>query len=210
MPPFELLLTFFVTTALFAFMPGPAVIYTLARTIASGQKAGLMAVLGIHLGCYVHIFAAAAGLSVLFHAVPALYLAVKLAGAAYLIWLGIGLIRSRPDQSDLVFTTLSQPKGNALGQSAVVEILNPKTALFFVAFLPQFVDASASFPVWLQLTILGFFVNLMFSFADLIYMAFAGVFIERLKKSNRAQRLAQKIGGTFLVGLGIHVALQKN
>jgi threonine/homoserine/homoserine lactone efflux protein len=134
MPSFELLLTFFVTTALFAFMPGPAVIYTLARTIAGGRKAGLLAVLGIHLGCYVHVFAAAAGLSVLFHAVPALYLAVKLAGAAYLIWLGIGLIRSRSERNDLELTHFTQPKGNALGQSAFVEILNPKTALFFVAF----------------------------------------------------------------------------
>jgi threonine/homoserine/homoserine lactone efflux protein len=210
MPSIELLLTFFVTTALFAFMPGPAVIYTLARTVAGGRKVGVMAVLGIHIGCYAHIFAAAAGLSVLFHAVPTLYLAVKLAGAAYLIWLGISLIRSRSDQNDLDLTQFTKPKGNALGQSALVEILNPKTALFFVAFLPQFVDASASLPVWLQFTILGVIVNFMFSFADLVYMAFAGIFIERMKKSNRMQRFAQKIGGTFLVGLGIHVALQRS
>ena len=210
MPSIELLLTFFVTTTLFAFVPGPAIIYTLARTMAGGRKAGAMAVISIHLGCYAHIFAAAAGLSVLFHAVPALYLAVKLAGAAYLIWLGIGLIRSQPDRSNLDLAKFMQPKGNAFGQSALVEILNPKTALFFVAFLPQFVDASASFPVWLQFIILGVFVNIMFSFADLIYMAFAGIFIARLKRSNRMQRLAQKIGGTFLVGLGIHVAMQRN
>ena len=210
MPSFELLLTFFATTALFAFMPGPAVLYTLARTIASGRKAGMMAVLGIHLGCYIHVFAAAAGLSVLFHAVPVLYLAVKLAGAAYLIWLGIGLIRTRPNQQELELPDAQVPQGNALAQSALVEILNPKTALFFLAFLPQFIDTSASFPVWVQFTILGIIVNMMFSFADLVYMAFAGVFIERIKKSNRMQRLTQRAGGAFLVGLGIHVALQRN
>ena len=169
-----------------------------------------MAVLGIHLGCYVHIFAAAAGLSVLFHAVPVLYLAVKLAGAGYLIWLGIGLIRSRTGKNDLDLTKITQPKGNALGQSALVEILNPKTALFFVAFLPQFIDAAATFPVWLQFVILGVIVNLMFSFADLVYMTFAGILVARLKRSNRIQRLAQRIGGTFLVGLGVHVALQRS
>ena len=99
MPSHELLVAFFVTTAIFAYIPGPAMLYATAQTLGGGRSAGLMAALGIHLGCYVHVLAAAAGLSVLFHAVPVLYVAVKLAGAAYLIWLGISLFRSRADST---------------------------------------------------------------------------------------------------------------
>jgi threonine/homoserine/homoserine lactone efflux protein len=210
MPTIELLLTFFATTALFAVMPGPAVIYTVARTIAAGRKAGLLAVAGLHLGCYVHVFAAAAGLSVLFHSVPSIYLTLKLAGAAYLIWLGIGLIRTRARTGEIELPEITLPTGNAFGQSILVEILNPKTAVFFVAFLPQFVDSTAVFPVWLQFVLLGTIVNIIFSISDLVYMSFAGIFVERLRQSGRMQRLAQRIGGTFLVGLGLHVALQRN
>ncbi len=85
MASYELLAAFLVTTALFAYVPGPAMLYTIAQTMARGRAAGLMAVLGIHLGCYIHIVAAVAGLSVLFQAVPWLYLAVKFGGACYLI-----------------------------------------------------------------------------------------------------------------------------
>ena len=81
MPSSELLIAFLITTAIFAYIPGPAMLYAAAQTIARGRRAGLMASLGIHLGCYVHVIAAAAGLSMLFHAVPMLYMLVKLAGA---------------------------------------------------------------------------------------------------------------------------------
>ena len=91
MPPIELLIAFIATTAVFACIPGPAMLYAAAQTIARGRWSGLMAALGIHIGGYAHVLAAAAGLSILFHAVPALYLIVKLAGAAYLVWLGISL-----------------------------------------------------------------------------------------------------------------------
>ncbi|TIY10680.1 MAG: LysE family translocator, partial [Mesorhizobium sp.] len=85
MPSTELLIAFFATTAIFAYIPGPAMLYAAAQTMARGRWSGLTAALGIHLGGYVHVIAAAAGLSVLFHAVPTLYVAVKLAGALYLI-----------------------------------------------------------------------------------------------------------------------------
>ncbi len=97
MPSTELLIAFLATTAVFAYIPGPAMLYAAAQTIARGRWSGLMAALGIHLGGYAHVFAAAAGLSILFHAVPVLYMAVKLAGAAYLVWLGIALFRARAD-----------------------------------------------------------------------------------------------------------------
>jgi threonine/homoserine/homoserine lactone efflux protein len=209
MPSTDLLAAFFVTTAIFAYIPGPAMLYTVAQTLARGRFAGIMAMLGIHLGCYVHVLAAAAGLSVLFHAVPTLYLIVKLGGAAYLCWLGISLFRARPQGDAEALPAVAAKSGRrALIESVTVEVLNPKTALFFIAFLPQFVDASAAFPVWLQFVILGTVVNVMFSSADLVCVLLAGALVKRLRRSGSAQRLMQRAGGAVLVGLGVRLALQ--
>jgi threonine/homoserine/homoserine lactone efflux protein len=210
MPSTELLIAFFLTTAIFAYIPGPAMLYAAAQTIARGRWSGLMAAFGIHLGGYVHVFAAAAGLSVLFHAVPMLYLAVKFCGAAYLVWLGISLFRAKVN-GDVSMPGVEQKSARrAFLESISVEVLNPKTAIFFMAFLPQFIDASAAFPVWLQFVLLGTIVNLMFSSADLVCVFLAGVVIGRLRRSSHAQRLMQRAGGTILVGLGVHLALQKS
>jgi threonine/homoserine/homoserine lactone efflux protein len=190
MPSTELLIAFFITTAIFAYIPGPAMLYAAAQTIARGRWSGLMAAFGIHLGGYVHVFAAAAGLSVLFHAVPVLYLAVKFCGAAYLVWLGISLFRAKVN-GDVTMPGVEQKSARR-------------------AFLPQFIDTSAAFPVWLQFVLLGTMVNLMFSSADLACVILAGAVVTRLKRSSHAQRLMQRAGGTILVGLGVHLALQKS
>lgn len=210
MPSLELLLAFWATTAIFAFMPGPALLYVAARTVAGGRYAGLMAALGLHLGGYLHVFAAAAGLSVVFHAVPTLYMAVKLFGAAYLVWLGIAMFRARTE--GVVVPAGVQPRSGrrAFAESATVEMLNPKAALFYLAFLPQFVDPSAGFPVWVQFALLGTAVNLTFSFADLVAVMLAGTLTSRLRRSDRARRIAQRIGGSILVALGIHLAVQRS
>ncbi|WP_275788304.1 LysE family translocator [Pararhizobium gei] len=209
MPSTELLLTFFVTTAIFAYIPGPAMLYAAAQTMAHGRRGGMLASLGIHLGCYVHVVAAATGLSVLFHAVPMLYMVVKLAGAAYLIWLGISLFR-RKTEGETALPAIGPKSGRrAFIESITVEVLNPKTAIFFVAFLPQFVDASATLPAWAQFLVLGTIVNLMFSSADIVCVLMAGALTRRLRRSNGVQRLVQKLGGGILVGLGAHLALQR-
>lgn len=208
MPSTTLLLAFLTTTAIFAFIPGPAMLYVAAQTLARGRWSGLMAALGVHLGCYVHVLAAAAGLSVLFHAVPMLYLAVKLAGAAYLVWLGIVMFRARMQEPGVVPAGRARSGRRAFAESVTVEVLNPKTALFFLAFLPQFVDASATFPLWLQFLLLGTIVNLIFSSADLVGVILAGAVEKRLRRSSRAQRLMQRAGGALLVGLGFRLALQ--
>ncbi|RWM96956.1 MAG: LysE family translocator [Mesorhizobium sp.] len=211
MPSTELLIAFFVTTAIFAYIPGrPAMLYASAQTMARGRWSGLTAALGIHLGGYVHVLAAATGLSVLFHAVPPLYMAVKLVGALYLIWLGVSLFRAKI-QGNGTFPAIERKSARrAFFESITVEVLNPKTAIFFMAFLPQFIDASATLPVWLQFVVLGTVVNLMFSSADIVCVFLAGAMIARLRRSGRAQRLMQRAGGAVLVGLGVHVALQKS
>lgn len=210
MPSVDILLAFLATTAIFAFIPGPAMLYAAARTMAGGRNAGLMAVLGLHLGAYVHIVAAAAGLSFLFHAVPWVYTLVKLAGAAYLIWLGVGLFRARIAQSETAPQISRKSARKALLESVTVEILNPKTAIFFLALLPQFVDSTAGFPVWLQFAILGTVVNAMFTFADVVGVLLAGLIMARLKQSGTVRKLVQRAGGTILVGLGAHLAFQRS
>ncbi len=208
MPSLEILLTFFVTAAIFAFIPGPAMLYAAARTMAGGRWSGLMASLGLHVGGYVHVAAAAMGLSVIFHAVPVLYMTMKLFGAAYLVWLGISMFRAAVRNSGV---TMIEPKSGrrAFLESATVEILNPKTAIFYLAFLPQFTDPAASLPISLQFVMLGMIVNAMFSAADLVAVLLAGAVTHKFKQSNRVQKLLQRAGGSILVGLGIHLALQK-
>lgn len=210
MPSFELLLAFAAATAIFAFMPGPALLYVAARTMADGRRAGLMASLGLHLGGYLHVFAAAAGLSIVFHAVPILYMAVKLGGAGYLVWLGIAMVRGKPEAAGGAADVPPKSARRAFLQSATVEMLNPKAALFYLAFLPQFVDPSAGFPVWVQFALLGTAVNMTFSFADLVAVMLAGTLMSRLRRSDRAQRVARRIGGSILVALGVHLAVQKS
>ncbi len=201
----DILIAFLATAAIFALMPGPAILYAAARTVAGGRRAGLLASAGIHLGGWLHVIAAAAGLSVLFHAVPPLYLAVKLAGAAYLVWLGLAMIRSR----DAPGAPVAPAPGTAFRQSVLVEVLNPKTALFFLAFLPQFVDPAGGVPVWAQFLILGAVVNLMFLAADLAAVIFASAVVARLKSSGRAGRWMQRAGGAVLVALGARLAVER-
>jgi threonine/homoserine/homoserine lactone efflux protein len=204
------LLAFLIATTAFAWIPGPAMIYTTAQTIAKGKAAGWMAALGIHLGGYVHVAAAALGLAVVFETVPALYVALKFAGALYLCYIGYRLLRSE--------NTITTSLGNlpvistrrAFFQSVTVEALNPKTAIFFVAFLPQFTDESAVLPMWGQFLILGITVNVMFSIPDVFCVLMSSKVMAALRNSNGAQRLAQRLGGILLIGLGLKLAASRN
>ncbi len=208
MASWETLAAFATLTLLVAYFPGPALLYTAAQTIAHGRRAGFMAMLGIHLGCYVHVAAAAFGLSAVFKHVPELYVAVKLAGALYLVWLGIGMIRTKLAQAD---GPVAPPKTvkRALTDSFIVEILNPKVALFFIALLPQFVDPSASLPVWAQFLILGTIVNFAFSSADLATVLGASVVVSRMKQTKAGFAFGRWLGGSLMIGLGVKLATDK-
>jgi threonine/homoserine/homoserine lactone efflux protein len=208
MPSLELILAFAVATLIFAFMPGPAMLYTAAQTVARGRRGGFMAAFGIHCGGYVHVLGATLGLSALFQHVPALYMAVKIAGALYLVWLGVAMIRAKVD-AEAMPTIAARSAGRAFADSVVVEVLNPKAALFFVAFLPQFVDASAAAPVWLQFLVLGMLVNVTFSSADIATVLLASAALKHLRRSTAAQRVLRWIGGAVLVGLGAHMAASR-
>lgn len=205
----EILLAFLLATLVFAYMPGPAVLYVAAQTMSRGRKAGFMAVLGIHLADYVHVLAAAFGLSAIFRHVPELYLAMKLLGAAYLIWIGISFFRSvAPAQS--ARATAPRSPARALVDSLAVELLNPKTTIFFVSFLPQFVDPSASLPLWAQFLILGGVVNLLFTSSSILTVLTASYMQAKVTANGLAQRLIRAVGGTILIGLGARIALDRN
>ena len=209
MPGADLLIPFFLAAAVFAYMPGPAMLYASAQTIAQGRRAGWMAVLGIHLGGYAHVIAAALGLAVLFKTVPVLFTVLKLFGAAYLCWLGLKLIlaKDKPHTANLELPTRSPRR--AFYDSVTVEVLNPKTALFYLAFLPQFTDSAAALPLWSQLLILGAIVNVMFSSADVVCVVLADRIKQWFEGSPAANLLAQRLGGTLLIALGINLATQK-
>ncbi|MEX0312445.1 MAG: LysE family translocator [Tateyamaria sp.] len=208
MPGYDTLLAFFLASAIFAYMPGPAMLYATAQTLARGPRAGMMAVLGIHIGGYVHVLAATFGLAALFELVPPLYIALKLVGAAYLIWLGAQMILTRNARITAAPDDVQMSR-RAFRQGITVEVLNPKAALFFVAFLPQFSDPAAALPIWAQLLILGTVVNLMFGSADVICVAIAHRMTRLLQSSHRATARIKAFGGSILVGLGLTVALDR-
>lgn len=210
MPSAELLLSFAVATAVFAYMPGPAMLYSAAQTLARGRAGGLMAALGIHLGGYVHVAAAALGLSAALRYVPEAYLAVKLAGAAYLVFLGIRMVRAPAGPSIAAPAEAPRSARRAFAESVAVEVLNPKAALFYVAFLPQFVDPAAGLAVGAQLLVLGTVVNLAFSSADLVVVFTAAALMRRLRRAGPVQRVARWIGGSILVGLGLRMAIARD
>ncbi len=209
MPALDYLLPFLAATAVFAYIPGPGVLYTAAQTMARGRAAGFMAVAGIHLGGYIHVVAATLGLSAILRYVPELYLVVKLAGAAYLVWLGIDIIRHRLDLSTLPHAKAKSTRRSFI-ESIVVEVLNPKTAIFFIAFLPQFVDSAATLPVWMQFLVLGTIVNFAFSSADVIVVLIAARLLQTVRKSGLGERIARVGGGSLLIGLGVRMALARD
>jgi len=204
----ETFLAFLAATALFAYMPGPALLYTAAQTIARGQRAGFMAAAGIHLGCYVHVLAAAFGLSALFSVVPSLYFALKLVGGVYLIFLGVQMIRTRVAAGPVPNLPQKSTR-RAFLDSILVEVLNPKVAIFFIAFLPQFVSPDSSLPIWAQFLLLGTVVNCAFTSADLVTVMFATAVKKRLTRASRFQDLTRWLGGSLLVGLGLKLATDR-
>ncbi len=209
MPATELLMPFFVATLVFACIPGPGLLYAAARTISHGRQAGLLASAGLHIGGYAHIFAAALGLAALLNAVPLLYGLVKFVGAFYLIWLGYRMFVSQDMRVHSESMLKAATSRKAMADSIIVELLNPKTALFYLSFLPQFTDLEAAFPIWLQIFILGAIVNFMFSITDMICVLLCEKATRLLTTSRTANNLAHRIGGGILVALGLNLAASR-
>lgn len=186
-------------------IPGPAVLYIVTQSIEHGRGAGLVSMLGVQVGGLVHVAAAALGLSALLVQSAVAFNVVKYAGAAYLIFLGLRklLLRERFE------TTGERPPrrlDRLFAQGIVVNVLNPKTALFFFAFLPQFADVSRG-SVGLQIAVLGVLFILIAVVSDGMYALAAGTASGWLRGNARFLRAERWISGTVLVGLGVTAAL---
>lgn len=201
----ELLL--FTTAALLLIVaPGPSVMYIVARSVAQGRTAGLVSVLGIQIGALVHVSAAALGLSALLLASATAFNVVKYLGAIYLVWLGIRTLRAagNADADDVAFR--AQSLGRVFRQGVVVSTLNPKTALFFFAFLPQFVNPARS-DVPLQIIILGAIFVAIAIASDSTYALLAGSAGNWLRQRPRFWRIQQRFAGGAYIALGLTTAL---
>jgi threonine/homoserine/homoserine lactone efflux protein len=197
---------FLPTTLIMLLTPGPAVMYIIVRGINQGRRSALVSVFGIACGALVHVAAAVLGLSALMLASALAFSVVKYLGAAYLIYLGIRTLLTRAKEVDGEIVIESQPLRKVFTQAIVVSILNPQTALFFLAFLPQFVDPShGSAPV--QMFILGILFILMAMTTDSGYAILAGTLGGLLRGKRSIQRVQRYVTGTVYIGLGVAAAL---
>ncbi len=194
---------FFASALVLAIVPGPGMLYVLARTLRGGRREGLLSTGGTALAGAVHTLAAALGISVVLATSALAFSVVKWAGAVYLVYLGVRTILERGDPHEVAEDPAAK---GALRQGLLTEVLNPKTALYFPAFIPQFIDRGGN--VFVQFVVLGFITTLLTSGADLVVTLAAGPLSGALRRSPRLRR-AQKVvsGGTLLV-LGAYVALR--
>jgi threonine/homoserine/homoserine lactone efflux protein len=206
-PDTSTLLLFAAAALALIVVPGPAVLYIVAQSIDRGRLAGVVSALGVAVGGLVHVTAAAIGLSSLLVSSASAFNVVKYAGAAYLIGLGVWTLLDRRGD-----TSAAIPKERKLSrrfwQGVVVNVLNPKTALFFFAFLPQFVDAEKG-SVALQIGVLGLVFVLLAVFSDSLWALAAGTASERLRGNRRFLAVQRYVSGSVFVGLGALTAAAK-
>ena len=204
MPSPETLLVFAVASAGLVLLPGPAVIYIVTRGVVHGRRGALVSTVGIETGNMVEVLAASFGLAALVASSAAAFSIVRWAGAAYLVWLGVRALRSgsplreRPAEEKL-------PSRRLFWHGFAVGALNPKLALFLLAFLPQFIDPSAG-PVWLQTLVLGCVFSLVAAAGDTAFALAASAAGARVRRWLRGRRLARASGVVYM-GLGISAAL---
>ncbi|WP_373089945.1 LysE family translocator [Sneathiella sp.] len=201
-PETALILAFIPSALLLTLAPGPDIVYVAMRGLAEGRRAGLVAALGLITGIFVHITLAALGLSALLAASPMLFAAIKYAGAAYILYIGWKIATAPP--LDFDGSTPRLGLGRIFRQTILMNILNPKVALFFLAFLPQFVDRASE-----HATAQFIFFGFLFQFCALLVMGgvglFAGSVTSILRRNERAGLYLNRVSGVvvMLIGAGI-------
>lgn len=207
MPDAAHLIAFAVAATTIALIPGPAMLYVLARSLGGGREEGLRSTAGTGLGGLAHVAAAAAGLSAIIAASATAFTVVKYLGAAYLIWLGAKALLNRNHEAPSVAAGgTARPRSNALRQGALTEVLNPKTALFFLTFLPQFCQPENG-PVAVQVLVLGTISVALNTLVDVVVAFAAGGISQRLRERPAMWRRQQVATGSILIGLGTYAAL---
>ena len=202
MPDGSTLLLFAGASLALLAIPGPAVIYVVTRSIEHGRTAGMVSMLGVETGTFAYALAAAAGLSGLIAASVTAFTVVKYAGAAYLLYLGVRKLLERDQPQDALPSGRSQLFLNG----TLVQLLNPKIAIFFVAFLPQFVHSSRG-PVAVQILVLGTIFTLLAVLSDGAYVLLGGAVSGWLRTGRSARSRLAKLSGGVYIGLGLTAAL---
>jgi threonine/homoserine/homoserine lactone efflux protein len=209
LPSTPLLAAFAGASLVLALTPGPAVVYIVARTLAQGRARGLASVIGVAFGNLANALGAALGLAALFAVSSAAFTVVKWAGAAYLIYLGVRMWRTAPAaKADAATPAPRQPLpvARVLRDGFVVALLNPKTTMFFAAFLPQFIDAGAH-PLPQTLALGAVFVAIA-GCTDMLYVLTASLVAPRLARAGaRGAVWGNRVAGTSFIGLGVLTAM---
>ncbi|WP_354684177.1 LysE family translocator [Cupriavidus necator] len=205
LPPWPLLTAFVLASLALAITPGPAVVYIVTRTLAQGRQAGLASIGAVALGNLGNAIGASLGLAVLFSVSSLAFSVVKYAGAAYLIWLGIRALRggaatANGDAPEVAPRSLRE----VVRDGFVVALLNPKTAIFFAAFLPQFMDPAGS--ALTQSLALGVAFVLIAATTDACYVMAAAAVMPALRRAGRARAFGRYLTGAAFIGLGVFTA----
>nr|WP_297353526.1 LysE family translocator [uncultured Caldimonas sp.] len=204
LPAWPLLGAFLLASLLLAVTPGPAVVYLLTRTLAQGRRAGLASVIGVAIGNFGNAVGAALGLAALFAVSSLAFTVVKYAGAAYLVYLGIKALRVRAPAADGVPAPAPSRLSTVFRDGFVVALLNPKTALFFAAFLPQFTSATQS-PL-AQSVALGAVFVVVAATTDVLYVLMASMMAPALQRAGRARAWGRRATAAAFIGLGLYTA----
>ncbi|TMR91712.1 LysE family translocator [Nonomuraea basaltis] len=207
MPDISTLALFCVATLGLLVVPGPAVLYIVTRSMSQGRSAGLVSVLGVHAGSVVHVAAAALGISALLAASATAFTVVKYVGVAYLLWLGVRKLMKRGEAEQAIELPV-QSKKRLFWEGLVVNVLNPKTAIFFVAFLPPFANPDAG-PVGPQILLLGLIWIVLGMASDGTYAMLASTLAGRVRGSARVRRRLDVGSGVVYLGLAAWLTTEK-
>lgn len=205
MPNWSYLSLFVSVAAVLVFTPGPNTLYIIARSIQQGRRAGAVSSLGVQVGTLIHIAIATLGLSALVVSSVLAFNFVKYAGATYLVYLGLKTLLTR-EKHKLTQAIRQESLSHTFRQGVVVNLLNPKTALFFFAFLPQFIDPERGI-VALQIVVLGMILVFLGTTSDMLYASTAGSFGSWLRQNSRFLPIQRYFAGTVYIGLGVLTAL---
>jgi threonine/homoserine/homoserine lactone efflux protein len=202
MPDASTFLLFAAASLAFLIVPGPSVIYIVTRSLVHGRRGGLTSALGVQVGGLVHVVGATIGVSALIASSATAFTVVKYVGAAYLVFIGLRRLLAKQESEPPPPT----PATRLFWQGALVNVLNPKTALFFLAFLPQFVDPSAG-PIAPQMLVLGTLLVAIGTLSDGTYALLAAGAGRRVREAATARRALDRVSGGVFVGLGVVAAL---
>jgi threonine/homoserine/homoserine lactone efflux protein len=204
MPSIETLLTFTLAAVILNLTPGPSNLYIMSRSIGQGVKGGIVAAFGLACGLMVHVIASALGLAAIFKYSPMAYITIKIFGALYLIYLGINYWNNKDKKQNANIASKAKSNMRIFKESVLVEVTNPKTALFFLAFLPHFVSP-ASGPIAIQLLVLGTIVTLSAIPCDIMVAISCDKMASWLTKNKKTLRLQNRVSGSILVGMGSYL-----